>query len=300
MMKMLRKILVTLTTLVLLFTLASCGKAGGSYEGNGGAYADGGYTGGAESTDKDVVLDENRKIIKNVNESVQTDAYDDFMTSLNEAITHVGGYVSSSNFSGENYYNNDSLRRANLTVRIPAANLTEFVAKVESIAVVTSYSESVQDITEAYVDVESRIKVLEAEESALLAILSKSETTSDALEVRKLLLDVQSDLASLRAQKSSYDNRVEYSTVYLHVSEVRRANVQNPTFFEEVSANFSDSIYSIGEAFRAIAVWFLGDFLYIFIAVVLIGGVALLSKHLFAKVKSGKRECDTDDEKIDK
>lgn len=285
-----KKTLSTIVTVILtIVLLASCGYAGdknmagsvgGAENGYGGAYPD--YA-GKENT---VIEGENRKIIKNVNESVQTDAFDAFLDSLYDAISEVDGYVSSSSYNGESYYDDSSLRTANITIRIPAEKLTDFTEKIDSLAVVTSYNEYIDDVTNQYIDVTSRIAVLEAEETALLEILKSAATTSDALAVRTRLLDVQSDLASLRAQRDSIDDRVEYSTVTLRVREVRRAVAQNVGFFDEVGGNFLDSVYDIGEGFRAFAVWFLGDILYILLFGGVLTGIFFLARFLFKKYKS--------------
>lgn len=283
--------LFALITSVMIITAASCAKyAGNSADGSAPGYNNS-FVGGVTDKENNLV-DENygtdRKIIKNVNESVQTDKYDDFLSELNAAVNSAGGYVSSANYSGESYYSDNNLRHANLTLRIPAEKLSEFTERIDSLAVVTYYNESVQDVTAAYVDVESRIAVLEAEESALLDILKTSSTTADALAVRTRLLDVQADLASLRAQKSTYDDRVSFSTVYMSISEVRRAKEQNPGFFTEVGDTFLDSLSDIGEGLRDFAVWFLGNIIYIVIFAGAVFGGFVLIRFAVRKIKAKK------------
>ncbi|MBP3401665.1 MAG: DUF4349 domain-containing protein [Clostridia bacterium] len=285
-----KRILATLLafTLVLsLVALTSCSSGKSDFAAGDAGMIENGYGGGFSSDGsdyKDTVLgEENRKIIKNVNESVQTDDFDAFLDSLNKAIAEAGGYVSSSSYNGNSYYDESTLRNANITIRIPADKLSAFTEKVESMSVVTSYNEYIDDVTNQYIDVTSRITVLEAEEIALLEILKTATTTSDMLDIRTRLLDVQSDLASLRAQRDSIDDRVEYSTVILRVREVRRAIPQNVGFFDEVGGNFLDSVYDIGEGFRAFAVWLLGDILYIILVGAIITGIVFLARFIIKK-----------------
>ena len=284
-----RTLSIVITVILTIALLASCssagdknmaGSVGGAENGYGGVYPD--YD-GKENT---VIEGENRKIIKNVNESVQTDAFDAFLDSLYDEISEADGYVSSSSYNGESYYDDSSLRTANITIRIPAEKLADFTEKIDSLAVVTSYNEYIDDVTNQYIDVTSRIAVLEAEETALLEILKGATTTSDALAVRTRLLEVQSDLASLRAQRDSIDDRVEYSTVTLRVREVRRAVAQNVGFFDEVGGNFLDSVYDIGEGLRSFAVWLLGDILYILLFGGIITAIFFLARFLFRKYKN--------------
>lgn len=275
-----------LVALIALTLLVGCGaKSDFSSNGMGGAdYAPESSVGKVPGNSTAEVLDENRKIIKNVSESVHTDKFDEFLSNLRTAVSEAGGYISSSAFSGDSYYNN-SLRSSNLVIRIPAENLDTFTSTVDSLGVVYSYNESVKDVTEAYVDVESRIEVLAAEESALLSMLSSAKNVSETLTIRTRLSEVQADLASLKAQKATYDSQISYSTVNMYVREVRRADPVNPGFFEEVSGKFSDSLIDIGEFLRAFAIWFLGNIIYI----VIFSGAFVGAIFLFKKIKLKKR-----------
>lgn len=294
-----KKLLPIILAVLVMFTLASCSK--NSFDnavGGGESAGSNSYPGAVEDKGDSLIENENRKIIKYVNESVQTDGYDEFMESLHEAITACGGYISSANYSGESYYSNANLRYANLVVRIPSQRLSEFTDSVDSLAVVTYYNEYIQDVTTAYVDAESKIAVLEAEEEALLEILKKSATTSDALAVRTRLVEVQGDLASLRAQIKSYDNLVEYSTVTLRINEVRRVVVTNPSFKDEVSAEFADSIYTLGEGIRAFFVWFFGNIISIILLGAILTGAVFFVRFATRKIrarKSGRKSGKTED-----
>ena len=279
-------IFAVLAVILSLILMTSCSKSAGGDALGGAENGYGGYAPENNGKDNTVIEGENRKIIKNVNESVQTDKFDDFLDSLYDAISEADGFISSSNYSGNSYYDSSTLRTANITIRIPAGNLSSFTEKVENMAVVTSYNEYIDDVTNRYIDITSRIAVLEAEESALLEILKSATTTSEMLDIRTRLVSVQSDLASFRAQKDSIDDKVEYSTVSLHVREVRRAVAQNVGFFDEVGGNFLDSVYDIGEGLRAFAVWFLGDILYILLFGGIITGIFFLARFLFRKYKN--------------
>ena len=276
-MKKRTKILIAIIALATMLTVCvSCsardmvGGAPSLEDYYNGYDKEGGFTGG--STVGSDVLDESRKIVKTVNEQVQTDRYDDFMAEMNATVTELSGYVTSASYRGDSYYSRETLRYATLTLRIPADRLSEFTAYVDGAGVVTSYTESIEDVTAAYVDVESRIAVLTAEETALLEMLEMANTVSTALEIRTRLNQVQGDIASLRAQKNTYDTLVAYSTVNLNVSEVRRAESTDPTFLEEIGYNFSDSITTIGEGLRDFAVWFIGDIIYILLVTGLLTG----------------------------
>ncbi len=289
-----------LTALAVILALSMFSCAGGSTADNGEYGSEPGASGGTSgdggfgsSYDKSEVengdlFSEDRKIIKNVNEGLQTDAYDDLIEAIESAVSENKGYISNRNEYGENYYNKEKLRSCDLVIRIPAENLDKFTSAISEMAVVTRYSENVVDVTEAYVDIEARLAVLRAEEAALSQMLSEASDVETLLKIRERLLSAQSDIASLEARKKSYDSRIEYSTVNLSVSEVRRAEAADPTFFEEVGGRFSDSLYGIGQGFRAFGVWILGDFLYIVIYLAIAAAVLLLAIAVIRRIKKRK------------
>ena len=304
-MKKIRKITAVFSfVIILMMLLASCSKGNAfdaemvpkpEYDGFVGD------TSGSNSNGADKItnlLGADRKIIKTVHESVQTDAYDSFVSSLAEAVASVGGYVSTKEEQGDSYYNSQTLRYSYYTIRIPAERLDEFTKSIDGLAVVTSYNESMLDVTEAYVDVESRIAVYESERIALLEMLEKSENVDTLLEIRTKLLAVESDLASLKAQKASYDSRVAHSTVYLRLYEVRRAVSENPGFFEEIGAKFSDSLYGIGEGVRDLAVWFIGNILYILLLSAVGVGIFFLVRFIYKKRRERREEKKAENENM--
>ena len=272
-----KKILIAFILIAALIFLASCGGKGGvdlapSVPGDIGdmEYSDEVLPDKEVSLGGGSLVNADQKIIKNVYETVETEKYDEFIESLREAVAAAGGYISSSNYSGGGIYSSQNSRRATFEMRIPAERLGDFTGVVDGLGVVTYYEESATDVTLTYVDVVSKISVLEAEETALLSILASAKNTSEILAIREPLSDVQSSLASLRSQKKVIDDRVAYSTVRLALREVKSVSAAEPGFFEEIGDEFMDSLEDIGGGFRGFFVWLIGDSLYI----LLVGAVA--------------------------
>ena len=72
---------------------------------------------------------------------------------------------------------------------------------------------------------------------------------------------------------------MDYSTVYINISEVdRETKVEPKTFWEEVAEEFDDSLYGIGRDCKNFAIWFLGSSPYIVLWAVVIGMVVLVVK----------------------
>ena len=255
-----------------------------------------------------------RKQIKNVLLRLQTKEYDSFMESLSASVSHFGGYISMQRESG-NSYNEISNRYCSMEVKIPAANLSDFLSGVSDISNVTYRHESISDVTEAYIDIESRIAVLKAEESSLLSMLESaqnhlddgkmnySEIIDTMMYIKDKLLYVQSDLASYEAQLKSLSSRVAYSTVTLEINEVERfvAVEKKLGLWEEIGEKLSNNLYYIGEGFRNFFVWFITSLPYLLMWAVAIAVIVLVLRKILkyidkkdSALKRSKTEKNTD------
>jgi hypothetical protein len=140
-----------------------------------------------------------RKLIRTVYLSLQTTEFDSVLSNLSEKTAELGGYIENSSVSGHSYYYNNT-RYASYTIRIPTAELNQFVDVVSEIGNVTQKNESVEDVTLQYVDVESRKKALETEQERLMELLSSAENMEDLLAIESKLSEVRYELENYGSQ----------------------------------------------------------------------------------------------------
>jgi len=275
--------------LSLLLVFASCGS--NNYA--GGDYAKGEAAGDSMTNTgtvlEDAALSSSRKIIKTARMSVETSSYDSFLEQLSAATQSVGGFYASASYSGSAA---EYSRVATVSLRIPAASFDAFRASLDGMGTVTSYNESIDDVTMHYVDVESRIAVLEAEEKALLAMLEKTETINDALLVRQQLSGVQQDLASLRGQKASYDDLIAYSTLYINITEVERESLsaEDHGFFAELGDTFVKNVRGVVRFFRALVIWLLGNSVTFLLIAAVVSGIAFAVRAIVKRAKRRRKK----------
>jgi len=264
-----RIISVFFCAIILLMLFAGCGKATKeAYAEDGYAYTEEAYFGedgdyaletassDSNSSAKAEQVKDNassRKLIKTVSITAETKSYDAFTAAMQESINSLGGYVEHSDLNNSETGN----RYANYTVRIPADKLNEFIAGFDKNGTVTNRTENVEDVTLAYVDVESHIKALRAEEDALLKILANAETVEDTITVQSRLSEVRYEIESYESQIRTYDNLVDYSTVELYLREVDREQVvsEKVTVWSRIGTNLSDNLYGVGEFFKSLFVF---------------------------------------------
>lgn len=243
-------------------------------------------TAGSESgTVKAAATD--RKLIKTVNMDVETREYDKLLTAVENKVSELGGYIESLDaYNGSVYNSYRSTRNANLTIRIPKERLDDFLNTVSDLGNVTNRSENVQDVTLTYVDLESHRDALQTEQERLLQLLEQAESIDDIITIEQRLSDVRYQLESMESQLRSYDNQVDYSTVYLYISEVEvYTPVEEETTWERISEGFLDSLKSIGEGVKEAAIWFVIHIPYLVIWAVVILIIVLILKKIKKRTK---------------
>lgn len=232
-----------------------------------------------------------RKLITTMNISAETESFDELMGNLERQVTELGGYIESSdqwNGSIDYYGNRINDRNASLTVRIPAEKLGSFLTMVEQTSNITSKSKSVEDVTLAYVDLESHKKAFLTEEERLLELMEKAETVEDLITVEDKLANVRYQLESMESQLRTYDNKINYSTVYLNIQEVTRLTpVEEPTTWSRIKNGFSENLYNLGEGIKDFFIGIVINIPYIVLWIILLGIAAFIG---FLVVKHDKKK----------
>ena len=244
---------------VLICLLTGCGAAtedsmsmdsmngypGGIYEEMGSSAATGG-----------VPQLEGQKLITTVEVNAETEDLDEMMTAVNAHIGELGGYIEYQNTYFGSAYANYRYRSANMTIRIPAENLADFLQHVEGVSNVVSKQQSQENVTLQYVDTESRMAALQAERDRLMELLEQAGDLSDLLQIEERLTEVLYELESTTAQLRSLDNQVSYATVELFIDEVTQYTpVQERTVWQRIAAGFTENIRDIGESIQDFFVW---------------------------------------------
>lgn len=208
--------------------------------------------GGAMALGGERTLPAGRKIILNADLTIEATDFPAVCEALRQAAGAVGGYISSSEQSTPG--TDGSTRWARYTFRVPADKYAQFLQAAGQAGNVTYQTESTEDITANYVDVEARIHSLEAQRDQLLTLLENSGELETLLAIQEQLSDVQYRLESYEAQRRIYDDQVADSTVTVDVQEVRYLTQQTETFGQRLSAAFTDGWRSFGAAMQELAV----------------------------------------------
>lgn len=238
----------------------------GDYE----AYEETGYSSESDS-EVDVDLEEydtSRKLIYTSYISLESKSFDDDVAAIKDLVTSNGGYFESTSSYGNEEYGS---RSASFTARIPSDKYEAFMNSVGEVGSLASKSESVDDITSSYVDVQARLKSLNTKLERLQELEEQAENLEDLLEIEDRINEVQYQIESYTAQKKAYDDQIDYSTVSIDITEVAtysevKADTAWNRFVEAFSSSFAGFVAFI-QAF-VIAIIYLLPYL-ILIAIIL-------------------------------
>jgi hypothetical protein len=121
----------------------------------------------------------------------------------------------------------DSGRSLNATLRVPADQLEATIADLRNLGRVDSESQSGQEVTEQYVDLEARLENARNTEQRLTDLLrSRTGKLSDVLAVETEISRVRGEIELMEAERKSLSTQVDFATINANVREDYKAQLQ--------------------------------------------------------------------------
>lgn len=149
----------------------------------------------------------------------------------------AGGRVDSRN---DNAAGGGSAARAEVVLRIPAADLEDVRAALKKLGDLEETSFSAEEVGATQRDLDARITTLRTSIARYTEWLGTAQKTSDLIELEQAISERQSELESLTAQKRDLDDRVAMATVTVTFASVyvpTPTTPQNP--LEAISAGWA-------------------------------------------------------------
>ncbi|RSD28302.1 DUF4349 domain-containing protein [Mesobacillus subterraneus] len=190
-----------------------------------------------------------------------------------KAQSYMGYIVKSNSFRYEGERQSGSM-----TFRIPQEHFQAFLNDAEGLSVhVNNREVNGQDVTEEYVDLESRLKSKKAVEARLLEFMEQAQKTEDLLKISSDLADVQEEIEQIAGRKKFLENQTAYSTVIITLEEneipVSKIDNENLNTWQKIKKQFADNINLLLAAGSGIIVFLVGNLPILLIAGVLIAAI---------------------------
>jgi hypothetical protein len=157
---------------------------------------------------------EDRLVIQNADYTlvvVDPKAKMDQMSALAQSL---GGFVVSSNLYQTYSPSGNQVPEGTIVIRVPASKLEEALKQVKADVVeIQSEVRSGQDVTQEYVDLESRLKNLQAAEAQLTRIMEDANRTEDVMSVFNQLVYYREQIELVKGQMQYYEQSAAYSAI---------------------------------------------------------------------------------------
>lgn len=142
-------------------------------------------------------------------------SYTKDLQSVRDQIVKSGGYIASESESRE-------VQRIqnNLVVRVPSPKFDALVQSLSDLADNVDFKNiNVTDVSEEFIDIESRLKTKKEVEQTYIGFLSRARNIEEVLKVENELRVIREEIESREGRLRFLKDRIAYSTLNLNVYE---------------------------------------------------------------------------------
>ena len=155
-----------------------------------------------------------KKIIKDGRLGLQVTDLPTAKKQIDSLVKVLGGY-----YANENLRNSDQESGYQLTIRIPVINFEKFLYSAENGSGKVIYKEiEARDVTEEFVDIESRLNSKRNSLARYNEILKRANTVKDIIEIAESIRVLQEEIESSEGRLRYLNDCVNYSTLNLVIS----------------------------------------------------------------------------------
>lgn len=157
-----------------------------------------------------------KKVIKTGGIDFQTEDIEETYKAIGQILPKYGAYIEDENQSKSTHQ-----ITYNLTIRVPSTIYDSLFTSLTNIAAQVDRKHSnIEDVTERYYDLKTRIKNKKVLEQRYLELLSKAAEIKDILEIEKNLNEIRVEIEQLGGHFNYLSKQVKFSTIKLMFYEV--------------------------------------------------------------------------------
>jgi hypothetical protein len=202
----------------------------------------------------------NQMVIYQAELYLRVKKFEQTLQSLEEKVGKYGGYIAESNVSKDG----DEQLSGSIKIRIPQKYFQTFLHEAEGQAAeVLQRKISGDDVTEEYVDLESRLKSKRVVEERLISFMNSAEKTEDLLKISDDLSKVQEEIEMIEGRKKFLEDQTSLSTIFitLYENKVSIPSLENDELntWEKTKKQFMKSTNILLAGISGLVVFLLGN-----------------------------------------
>lgn len=163
-------------------------------------------------------------VIKTADLEVEVEAggFREALDRATQTATRQGGFVVTSAVRGKD------ARRGSLTLRVPAESFEEALSELRALGAVRRERITGEDVGQEFVDLEARLRNLEAQETVLLRLFDEAVSVADTIQVQRELSGVQLQIEEIQGRLRFLRDQTSLSTITVSLVE---EGADEPGFF---------------------------------------------------------------------
>jgi hypothetical protein len=186
--------------------------------------------------------------------------FEQTLQTIEEHVVKYGGYISESNVSKDG----EEQVSGSITVRVPQKNFQAFLREAEGQAAeVLERRISGTDVTEEYVDLNSRLKSKRVVEERLTSFMKSAQKTEDLLKISADLAAVQEEIETIQGRIKYLENQTALSTIHISLYEnkviVPNLEDEDLNTWDKTKKQFMKSTNMLLAALSGLVVFLLGN-----------------------------------------
>jgi Domain of unknown function (DUF4349) len=229
----------------------------------------------------------NQMVIYQAELQLRVKKFEQTLQNLESQVVKYGGYISESNVS------KDGVEQISgrITVRIPQKNFQAFLHDAEGQAAeVLQRNITGTDVTEEYVDLDSRLKSKRVVEERLTSFMQSAQKTEDLLKISADLAAVQEEIETIQGRMKYLDNQTSLSTVHISLYEnkviVPNLEDEDLNTWDKTKKQFMKSTNMLLAAISGFVVFVIGN-------LPILGILAVVAVLIYLYIKKFRKRRDT-------
>lgn len=160
-----------------------------------------------------------RKIVKNAEVGLLVEDSDIAIDRLTQVVSDVGGYIVSSRVWYQTHVDGENYKYASLTLGIPVDQFEVTMRRVRGLGLrVLNENASGEDVTDQFVDLQSRLTNLEATQARIQSFLQDAKTVEEALRINQELSQIEAQIEEVKGRMNYLSDRSAVSTITVSIS----------------------------------------------------------------------------------
>lgn len=194
-----------------------------------------------------------KKIIKDGSITFKTDNINTSKKGIDDLLKKLQAY-----YETEDLQNNDEAISYNLKIRVPSANFEKLISTLENgNDEIQSKNIQARDVTEEFVDIETRLANKRDYLKRYKELLSRAQTVKDILAVEENIRILQEEIESKEGRLKYLSDQVALSTLNIHLfKEKESTGKYQDSFLGRTKTSFKNGWASIVDlVLWAIGIW---------------------------------------------